>query len=81
MVKIVIVLVCDMGGNVFKYFFMKGLSYEEEFWVVVDVCGEEGFVLELIGGIDKENFEIILCIVLEVDVLKIILYVYLLIID
>lgn len=68
LIKIVIVFVCDMGGNLLKYFLMKGLVYEEEYCVVVKVCVEEGFVLELIGGIDKENFEIIVCIVFEVNV-------------
>lgn len=44
------------------------MKLEEEYWVVVKVCGEVGFVLEFMGGIDLVNFGVILEIVLEVGV-------------
>lgn len=80
-IKAAIALVRDMGGNALKYFPMKGLKHEEEYRAVAKACGEEGFALEPTGGIDLENFEIILEIALEAKVPKIIPHVYSSIID
>ena len=65
-----------MGGNALKYFPMDGLSCEEEFRMVAQACGEEGFSLEPTGGLNKENFESILRIALEANVRQVIPHVY-----
>lgn len=75
-VKSAIALVRDMGGQVLKYFPMNGLSCEEEFRAVAKACGEEDFALEPTGGIDKENFEMILRIAIDANVPMIIPHVY-----
>ncbi|MED3550941.1 2-dehydro-3-deoxy-phosphogluconate aldolase [Cytobacillus praedii] len=75
-IKAAISLVRDMGGNALKYFPMDGLSCEEEFRMVAQACGEEGFSLEPTGGLNKENFESILRIALEANVRQVIPHVY-----
>ena len=80
-IKTAIALVRDMGGNALKYFPMEGLHREGEFRAVAQACGEEGFALEPTGGIDKENFEMILRIALQANVPQVIPHVYSSIID
>lgn len=80
-IEMVIVLFKDMGGSFVKYFLMGGFICCDEYKVVVDVCVCYDFWLELMGGIDLENFVEILYIVFDVGVSKIIFYIYSLIID
>ncbi|ADU29432.1 2-dehydro-3-deoxy-phosphogluconate aldolase [Evansella cellulosilytica] len=75
-IKTAIALVRDMGGDALKFFPMKGLNCKDEYRAVAKACGEEGFSLEPTGGIDKENFEMILRIALEANVPKVIPHVY-----
>lgn len=79
--EIVIWLLKDMGGSLIKYFFMKGFFYIKEYKVLVEVCVVNDFYLELIGGIDFDNVEEIVWIVIDVGVKKVIFYVYSVIID
>jgi uncharacterized protein (TIGR03581 family) len=71
-----IALVKDMGGNALKFFPMKGLIHEEEFRAVAKECAEADFALEPTGGIDLDNFEMILDMSLEAGVTKVIPHVY-----
>ncbi|WP_019638342.1 2-dehydro-3-deoxy-phosphogluconate aldolase [Paenibacillus fonticola] len=80
-IRAAISLVRDMGGNALKYFPMEGLSREEEFRAVARGCAAEGFALEPTGGIDMDNFEVILRIAFESGVQQVIPHVYSSIID
>ncbi|MDH6427487.1 MULTISPECIES: KDGP aldolase family protein [Paenibacillus] len=80
-VNAAIALVRDMGGNALKYFPMQGLSRKAELIAVAKACAEEGFALEPTGGIDLDNFEEILSIILEAGVPQVIPHVYTSIID
>lgn len=80
-VKAAIALVRDMGGNALKYFPMGGLKLEAEYRAVAEACGEEGFALEPTGGIDLDNFNMIVEIALQARVPQVIPHVYTSIID
>lgn len=60
---------------------MQGLSRKAELIAVAKACAEEGFALEPLSGIDLDNFEEILSIILEAGVPQVIPHVYTSIID
>ena len=80
-IKTVIAMVKEMGGNSLKFFPMGGLKCKEELEEVAKVCAETDFILEPTGGIDLNNYEEILEIVLKAGVKKVIPHVYSSIID
>lgn len=47
----------DMGGSLIKFFLMGGFKIKDEYIEVVKVCVKYNFYLELIGGIDLDNFK------------------------
>lgn len=71
-----IALVKDMGGNALKFYPMDGLACKEELHAVTKACAKANFALEPTGGINLNNFEIILDVALEVGVPRIIPHVY-----
>lgn len=74
-------LLKDMGANTIKYFPMKGLAHLDEYREVCRLCAQNDFGLEPTGGIDLDNFEILLQIALDANVKEIIPHVYSSIID
>jgi len=80
-IETAIAMIKDMGGNSVKFFPMKGLTTKEELQAVATACAENDFILEPTGGIDLENFEEIMKIILEAGVKKVIPHVYSSIID
>ncbi|MGV0083651.1 2-dehydro-3-deoxy-phosphogluconate aldolase [Rahnella aceris] len=80
-VETAIALLKDMGGSSVKYFPMGGLKTRDEFAAVARACAEQDFWLEPTGGIDLENFELIMEIALAAGVTKIIPHIYSSIID
>lgn len=76
-----IAIVKEMGGNSLKFFPMGGLKVEEELKAVSEACARQDFILEPTGGIDLENFEEIMHIILDAGVPKVIPHVYSSIID
>ncbi|MDR2976373.1 MAG: KDGP aldolase family protein [Streptococcaceae bacterium] len=80
-IETAIALIKDMGGSSIKFFNMHGLVHLEEFRVVAQACAAEDFYLEPTGGIDLDNFEIILQTAVDAGVKKIIPHVYSSIVD
>lgn len=76
-----IAIVKEMGGNSLKFFPMDGLKVKEELKAVSEACARQDFILEPTGGIDLENFEEIMHIILDAGVPKVIPHVYSSIID
>ena len=76
-----IAIVKEMGGNSLKFFPMGGLKVKEELKAVSEACARQDFILEPTGGIDLENFEEIMHIILDAGVPKVIPHVYSSIID
>ena len=60
---------------------MKGLKAIEELKALAKACAENDFGLEPTGGIDLDNFEEILQVILHAGVKKIVPHVYSSIID
>ena len=60
---------------------MGGLKVKEELKAVSEACARQDFILEPTGGIDLENFEEIMHIILDAGVPKVIPHVYSSIID
>lgn len=79
--KTAILMAKDMGGSSLKFFPMHGLQAIEELKVLAKDCAEEDFILEPTGGIDLNNFEEILTVILNAGVKKTIPHVYSSIID
>lgn len=75
-VETAIALLKDMGGSSVKFFPMKGLETLDEYKYVARACAAEDFYLEPTGGIDLNNFEVILEIALQSGVKKIIPHIY-----
>ena len=71
----------DMGGNAIKFFPIGGLSAKEELKAVAEACAKHDFILEPTGGIDLDNFEEIVQLILDAGVKKVIPHVYSSIID
>ena len=80
-VNTAIAMIKDMGGSSIKFFPMHGLACKEELKEVAKACAANDFMLEPTGGIDLENFEEILSIILNAGVKKVIPHVYSSIID
>ena len=76
-----IAIVKEMGGNSLKFFPRGGLKVKEELKAVSEACARQDFILEPTGGIDLENFEEIMHIILDAGVPKVIPHVYSSIID
>lgn len=75
-VRTAITIVKEMGGNALKFFPMGGLKVRDELKTVAEACAVEDFVLEPTGGIDMDNFDEIMQIVLGAGVKKVIPHVY-----
>lgn len=80
-VETAILMAKDMGASSLKFFPMGGLKCREELVAVANACAKYDFMLEPTGGIDLNNFEEILKIILDCGVKKIIPHVYSSIID
>ena len=80
-VEVAIDMIKDMGGNSLKFFPMGGLKCKDELIAVAKACASKDFVLEPTGGIDLNNFEEIVKIILDAGVKKVIPHVYSSIID
>lgn len=80
-VETAIALLKDMGASSVKFFPMKGLATLDEYKYVAKACAEADFNLEPTGGIDLENFEMILDIALQAGVKKVIPHIYSSIVD
>ena len=80
-VETAILMAKDMGGSSLKFFPMHGLQALNELKVLSDVCARNNFIVEPTGGIDLDNFEEILSVVLDAGVKKVIPHVYSSIID
>jgi len=80
-IETAILMIKDMGGNSVKFFPMKGLFCRDELIAVAKACAKHDFILEPTGGIDLENYEEILEIILKAGVKKTIPHVYSSIID
>ena len=76
-----IAMVREMGGNSLKFFPMGGLKVADELKAVAEACARQDFILEPTGGIDLENFDQIMGIILGAGVPKVIPHVYSSIID
>ncbi|WZU02730.1 KDGP aldolase family protein [Erysipelothrix sp. D19-032] len=71
----------EMGASSIKFFPMNGLSTFEEYKAVCEACAEYDFMLEPTGGLDLENFEIVVKTALDAGVKRVIPHVYSSIID
>lgn len=80
-VETAIAMIKDMGGSSIKFFPMHGLACKEELKAVAKACAENDLMLEPTGGIDLENFEEIVQIILDAGVKRFIPHVYSSIID
>lgn len=76
-----ILMAKDMGASSLKFFPMGGLKCRDELVAVAKACAKYDFMLEPTGGIDLNNFEEILKIILDCGVKKVIPHVYSSIID
>ncbi|MDR1794803.1 MAG: KDGP aldolase [Erysipelotrichaceae bacterium] len=74
-------MIKDMGGNSLKFFPMGGLKVKEELEAVAAACAKQNFILEPTGGIDLNNFEEIVTLILKAGVQQVIPHVYSSIID
>lgn len=75
-VETAILMAKEMGANSLKYFPMKGIQFMNEFTAVAETCAKLDFALEPTGGIDLDNFEVIVQSALDAGVPKIIPHVY-----
>ncbi|MCX8712755.1 KDGP aldolase family protein [Gilliamella sp. B3464] len=75
-IETAIALLKDMGGSSIKFFPMGGLKHRVEFEYVAKCCAEQDFYLEPTGGIDLDNYEVILKIALDAGVKRIIPHIY-----
>ncbi|MDO4378848.1 MAG: KDGP aldolase family protein [Erysipelotrichia bacterium] len=80
-VETAILMAKDMGGSSLKFFPMGGLKCKDELVAVAKACAKLDFMLEPTGGIDLNNFEEIVKIVLDNGVKKVIPHVYSSIVD
>lgn len=80
-IKLAITMLKEIGANSLKFFPMKGTNTLEEYEEVCRVAGEMDFIVEPTGGLNLENFEIIVSTALDKGVPKIIPHVYSSIID
>lgn len=80
-VETAIEMIKEMGGNSLKFFPMGGLKCKDELIAVAKACADHDFILEPTGGIDLENFQEIVKLILDAGVKKIIPHVYTSIID
>lgn len=80
-VETAILMAKDMGASSLKFFPMGGLKCRDELVAVAKACAKYDFMLEPTGGIDLNNFEEILKIILDCGVKKVIPHVYSSIID
>lgn len=80
-VETAIAMIKEMGGNSLKFFPMGGLKCKEELVAVAKACAANDFILEPTGGIDLENFQEIVELILEAGVKQTIPHVYTSIID
>lgn len=80
-IETAIAMARDMGGSSIKFFPMNGLDAKEELRKVAEQCAKCDFMLEPTGGIDLDNFEEILTIILDAGVKRTIPHVYSSIID
>ena len=80
-VETAIAMIKDMGGSSIKFFPMKGLACKEELKAVAKACAENDLMLEPTGGIDLENFEEIVQIIVDAGVKRFIPHVYSSIVD
>ena len=70
-----------MGADSLKFFPMGGLKVADELKAVAEACARHDFILEPTGGIDLDNFEQIMKIILDAGVPRVIPHVYSSIID
>ena len=75
-VETAILMAKEMGANSLKYFPMKGTQVMDEYKAVAQACAKLDFALEPTGGIDLDNFEVIVQTALNAGVPKIIPHVY-----
>lgn len=80
-IETAILMIREMGGNAVKFFPMHGLSCTQELIKVAKACARWDMVLEPTGGIDLDNYEDILTLLLESGVPHVIPHVYSSIID
>ncbi len=80
-IKTAIAMIKEMGGNAIKFYPMGGLKYKDELLAVAQACADSDFILEPTGGIDLDNYEEIIDLILSAGVKKIIPHVYTSIID
>lgn len=74
-------IVREMGGDSIKFFPMGGLKCEAELRALAEACARKDFILEPTGGINLDNFDEIMHVILDVGVKKVIPHVYSSIID
>ena len=80
-VNTAIAMAREMGASSLKFFPMKGLKAKEELKVLARACGENDFILEPTGGIDLDNIEEIMQIIVDGGVRRFVPHVYSSIID
>ena len=80
-VRTAIAMCKEMGANSLKFFPMHGTKALEDLKAVAKACSEMDFALEPTGGIDLDNYEVIVRTILDAGVKKIIPHVYSSIID
>ncbi|MBR5340414.1 MAG: KDGP aldolase family protein [Erysipelotrichaceae bacterium] len=80
-VETAIAMIKDMSGSSIKFFPMHGLACKEELKAVAKACAENDLMLEPTGGIDLNNFEEIVQIIVDAGVKRFIPHVYSSIID
>lgn len=76
-----IAMIKDMGGDSVKFFPLQGLKNKEALKMVAEACAKEDFCLEPTGGLDLDNYEEIMQIIIDAGVKKIIPHIYSSIID
>jgi uncharacterized protein (TIGR03581 family) len=76
-----IVMAKEMGANSVKFFPMGGMKHADEVKAVAEACARQNFIMEPTGGIDLDNFEDIMSLILDAGVPKVIPHVYSSIID
>lgn len=77
----VVAMAKEMGADSLKFFPMGGLKVADELKAVAEACARHDFILEPTGGIDLDNFDQIMKIILDAGVPKVIPHVYSSIID
>lgn len=76
-----ITMIEEMGGSPLKFFPMAGLKTRGELKSIAKACAGKDFCLKPTGGIDLDNFEEILGIIIDAGVERIIPHIYSSIID